>query len=51
MLRARALPVAVALLLGAGVVSAQSVHTDHDHLMGFHNVGLVDLTGIEPVTS
>ncbi|MET0214453.1 MAG: DUF4136 domain-containing protein [Vicinamibacterales bacterium] len=35
MLRARALYVAVTLVLGAGVVSAQSVHTDHDPSVNF----------------
>ena len=35
MLRARALYVAVTLVLGAGVASAQTVHTDHDPSVNF----------------
>ena len=35
MLRARALSVAVTLALGAGVASAQTVHTDHDPSVNF----------------
>ena len=49
MLRARAMYLAVALVLGAGVASAQSVHTDYDPSVNFSSFQTYYWADTDPV--